>query len=1124
MANANAHLIQSKTRFSTKLAEFRLGGWLIHLLAWALSAAVAGFVAFGCGGPQILHLNLTAPASATAGTPFSVTVTAVDHLGATIAGYTGTVAFTSSDGAATLPASYQFTRAAQGAHTFTHGVTLATSGQQSIKATDNANHAIGGANVNVAGTVAQFKVSAPSAATAGSAFSVTVTAEDAAGNVVTSYAGTVHFTSSDGSAILPADYPFVASDAGVHTFTNGFTLETVGSQTITATDTVTGTIKGSSSVSVSSATAVVTQFLVSAPATTNAGVAFSVTVTAADSGGNTVPTYTGTAHFTSSDSSAVLPGDYTFTGADLGKHTFNNGFTLNTQGSESITATDKVTSTITGSASLTVQPPVLKSIAVTPSSATITVGSTQQFTAKGTYSDGSTQTVTAQANWTSNNMNVATVSNASGSQGLATSVNVGSANITATIGAVAGSGSLQLNPKSAAAASRYQLSLGISNIYVDAIVPSTGQLRAVDAYNVGFSVNYNLGLLAHPNGQVVYLVSIPSLGLEFDTFSISASGMLTPVGSPVLSQSYMGTPIIDPLGRFLYTEDGSGDIIVFPLDPNTGVPGTASNAATGVATPGLMAIDPSGTYMFLQTSGNIASYKINSTTGALTAVGSPVTAASLLASLAVTPSGKYLYALDSSNKVLYAYGISQGALTALTNSPFALPTGGSPQAMVMDPSGSFFYLAEQSTDALFGYTINADGTLTAMQSGTSFAVGGGPNLLTVDASGRFLYVNNRFSRDIWTYAIASGTGLLTTSSSIRSIGNSAQTVVNGSTGLAFTPIGMFLADEASGEVTEFNINGSTGNLSPMTLPAVGAGPNTQTVATDPLGQFAYVPDLGALTIPSYSISTSGLAAIAAPATGNGPSWATTDTAGAHLYVTMQTDNKLWGYDLSSGVPTNGQAIATTSAGPSFVTTEPSGQYLYVGDSSGSTGHIDVFSFGNTGLTTLVGTVTTGTSMKWIAVDPTGRFAYGADPADNLLWEFTISGVNGMLNPNSTPSVSVGTAASTPGPGTVAIEPSGKFLYAPNQSLNQIFGYSIDPSTGLLTPLASGTALATTGTMPVALGVDVSGKFLYCINQSSNDISIFTINSSTGALTQVGTSTTQAGGTQPYGFALTGTRN
>src|SRR5216684_2213942 len=86
-----------------------------------------------------------------------------------------------------------------------------------------------------------FSVSAPASATAGTAFNFTVTALDQFNNTATGYAGTVHFTSSDGAATLPANSTLTN---GVGTFSA--TLKTAGAQTITATDTVTASITGTS--------------------------------------------------------------------------------------------------------------------------------------------------------------------------------------------------------------------------------------------------------------------------------------------------------------------------------------------------------------------------------------------------------------------------------------------------------------------------------------------------------------------------------------------------------------------------------------------------------------------------------------------------------------------------------------------------------------------------------------------------------------------------------------------------------------------------------------------------------------------------------------------------------------
>lgn len=77
----------------------------------------------------------------------------------------------------------------------------------------------------------QFAITVPASATAGTSFSVTVTAQDESQNTVTTYTGTVHFTSSDSQAILPSDSTL---NSGTKTFT--VTLKTAGSETITASD------------------------------------------------------------------------------------------------------------------------------------------------------------------------------------------------------------------------------------------------------------------------------------------------------------------------------------------------------------------------------------------------------------------------------------------------------------------------------------------------------------------------------------------------------------------------------------------------------------------------------------------------------------------------------------------------------------------------------------------------------------------------------------------------------------------------------------------------------------------------------------------------------------------------
>ena len=114
----------------------------------------------------------------------------------------------------------------------------------------------GGVNIGAyQASATAFVLTAPATATAGTPFDAAVQAVDPFGQTAVGYTGTVHFSSSDGQAVLSSDYGYTNADAGTHTFTNGVTLKTAGNQTVTGTDIVTASITGSASVSVNPAAA-----------------------------------------------------------------------------------------------------------------------------------------------------------------------------------------------------------------------------------------------------------------------------------------------------------------------------------------------------------------------------------------------------------------------------------------------------------------------------------------------------------------------------------------------------------------------------------------------------------------------------------------------------------------------------------------------------------------------------------------------------------------------------------------------------------------------------------------------------------------------------------------------------
>jgi hypothetical protein len=184
------------------------------------------------------------PSPATAGATGSFTVTLKDAYGNIATGYAGTLDFTSSDAKAVLSANYTFMTGDAGKHTFSG--TLKTAGNQSITTADTVSASLQGTDAGItvkAAAASKFVLSGPSSVMPGAPFSLTVTVEDAYGNIVTGYVGTVHLSSSDSKAHLPANYTFTAGDNGVHTFT-GLVLKKTGNQTITVTDTHNSSIIG----------------------------------------------------------------------------------------------------------------------------------------------------------------------------------------------------------------------------------------------------------------------------------------------------------------------------------------------------------------------------------------------------------------------------------------------------------------------------------------------------------------------------------------------------------------------------------------------------------------------------------------------------------------------------------------------------------------------------------------------------------------------------------------------------------------------------------------------------------------------------------------------------------------
>jgi|694.fasta_scaffold120426_2 hypothetical protein len=178
--------------------------------------------------PAVKSFLVAMPRQVVAGTAVNVSIVAVDAANRPIPGFTGTAALTSSDSAATLPASVSFVNGRATAR-----VTFSTPGSQSITVRGGASGDISAtASTDVVGlpVAVGFSLMMPRAAAVGMSVRVTIVAVDAQGRPVPRFSGTATLSSSDTAAKLPSQVTFVGGRAVVR-----MTFGTLGEQTLTVT-------------------------------------------------------------------------------------------------------------------------------------------------------------------------------------------------------------------------------------------------------------------------------------------------------------------------------------------------------------------------------------------------------------------------------------------------------------------------------------------------------------------------------------------------------------------------------------------------------------------------------------------------------------------------------------------------------------------------------------------------------------------------------------------------------------------------------------------------------------------------------------------------------------------------
>jgi len=589
--------------------------------------------------------------------------------------------------------------------------------------------------------------------------------------------------------------PFTATGTYTDNSTQNLTAAVTWSSSASAVATVSNVagsngVASSSSVGSTTITATLGSLSASAALTVTPAVLTSITVSP-----STVSVASGyqqafvaTGHYTD-NSTQTLTNSVTWSSSASSVATISNSAGSQGVASSGVVGGTTITATengISGTASLNVTAAVLVSIAVTPASSKVFVGSTQPFVATGTYSDGSTQILTTSPSlvWSSSATPVATESNAAGTQGELTPLTQGSTVVSASVGGITGSTTVTVDLREFA----YVLNAGsgsTANSISTYLVGNTGALTALGSgtvssggtqpfsiaidstrgnmyvtniaaanYLTQFSIGANGSLtqVATYNGNFfnpafltldrtnsyLYVANLDNPN-AVNEYQIGTGGALTYIGS--VSQGFT-TPyhlVVDPSNRWLYVLGAfTSNVVQYSINASTG----ALTYVTSVAIPGggttafipeLIAIDPAGTHAYVSAQynnsqtidGEVMEYSIDPTSGNLTLINT-VAAQAYARSIVVDPTGSYVYVANVYGNSISEYSVGASGLQGLTT--ISTGAGSNPSALNLDPSGQYVYASLQGTNTIVEYSINADGTLNFL---SSTSTGSGPDWVAI---------------------------------------------------------------------------------------------------------------------------------------------------------------------------------------------------------------------------------------------------------------------------------------------------------------------------------------------------------------------------------------------------------
>ena len=330
----------------------------------------------------------------------------------------------------------------------------------------------------------------------------------------------------------------------------------------------------------------------------------------------------------------------------------------------------------------------MTAIAVTPATASIAAGATQQFTATATYNDGSSGNVTTSVTWTSSSAAVATIA----TSGVATAVAAGSSTVTASLSGISGAATLTVT-----AATKTLSSI--------AVTPATASIVAGATQQFTATATYSDGSTAVVTSTATWTSS--STGVA----TISAVGLATAVaaGSSTITATASGVSGTAALTVAASTPTLTS-VAVTPAAPSIAVGETQQFTATATYSNGTTA-NVSSTATWTSSSTAAATISATGLATAVAAGSSTITAsvsgvsgtaaltvtAKVITSIAVTPTGAS-FAIGSTQQFTATATYSDGSTANITSS--ATWTVGNTSVATISASGLATGVASGATSVM----------------------------------------------------------------------------------------------------------------------------------------------------------------------------------------------------------------------------------------------------------------------------------------------------------------------------------------------------------------------------------------------------------------------------------------